>query len=364
VARYRDGADGAARIIAAGAETAALGPLPLAALRLDPETVTRLGSVGLRTIGAIMAAPRAPLARRFGSRLLVRLDQALGRLGEAVSPRLAVAPLSAERRLAEPVTQAGDVEHLVFMLCATLKGRLEERGEGARMFELTLFRVDGAVHRILAGTSRPVREPALVRRLFAERLAAVADGLDTGCGYELARLSVLAAAPFDARQEELGGDGRAAEGEELARLIDRIGARLGRDTVLRPVAVASHVPERAVRLVPFGAAGEERADPAGSGRGLPPRPLRLFRRPEPIEAMAEIPEGPPVMFRWRRALHRVAVAEGPERLEPEWWLDGDDRARDYYRVEDRSGRRYWLFRQGLYTQADEAPRWFMHGIFA
>lgn len=363
VARCRTAASGDARIIAEDGEAAALEPLPLAALRLDPETVTKLESVGLRTVGTVMAAPRAPLARRFGSRLLARLDQALGQLGEPISPRLAVPSLSAERRLSEPVSLAEDVEHLAFMLCGTLRMRLEELGEGARALELALFRIDGVVHRIAVGTSRPVRDPAVVRRLFRERLASLAGGIEAECGYEMLRLSVLASAPFDAMQADLGGAGTPCA-EDLACLVDRIHARLGRTTVLRPLVVASHIPERAVRHVPFREAEKAASSDASPARGLAPRPVRLFSDPEPVEAMAEIPEGPPVMFRWRRALYRVAAAEGPERLAPEWWQDSDGRTRDYYRIEDQSGRRYWLYRQGLYGDGAGTPRWFMHGIFA
>ncbi len=354
MARHRAGADGKAVILAPGGEAEALRPLPVAALRLDAETVIRLESVGLRRIGALMEVPRAPLARRFGRRLLERLDQAMGRLDEPISPRLALPALSAERRLAEPVTQAEELEHLAESLCRTLKERLEERGKGARSLELALFRTDGEVHRIAVGLSRPIRDPALVRRLFRERLTQ--GGPDAGCGYELVRLSVLTAAPFEGLQS--GFDGRQDE-EDLAGLIDRIHARLGPGVVLRPVTIASHLPERAVRHVPF-----DLAAPAQAEAGGQPRPVRLFSRPEPIEAMAEIPEGPPLMFRWRHALYRVSSAEGPERLAPEWWREEGARTRDYYRVEDSAGRRFWLYRQGLYSEPGAMPRWFLHGLFA
>lgn len=358
--------ESAPRIVAPGQEARALFALPLAALRLEHDTVTRLESVGLRTVGAIMTTARAPLARRFGKKLLTRLDQTLGRLSEPISPRLPVAELSVERRLAEPVLLAEDIERLTTVLCTTLKAQLEQREEGARALELALFRLDGAVNRIAIGTSRPVREPELIRRLFSERLAAVGDSLDAGYGYELVRLSVLASAPFDARQADLAGDDRNGR-ESLSRLIDRIHARLGNAAVLKPVSVDSHIPERAVRHEPFGeeeppAPVDESAESAPTF--VPSRPLRLFRCPEPVEAMAEVPEGPPVMFRWRRALHRVTAAEGPERLAPEWWRADDGHTRDYYRIEDQAGRRYWLYRQGFYSGASDGPRWFMHGIFA
>ena len=362
------------RIVARGEEEALLAPLPLSALRIAPETRVSLESVGLRTAGAVMAAPRAPLARRFGATLLLRLDQALGRLDEAVSPRLPVAPLSVERHLAEPIMLTDEIERLVSRLATALKSNLERRGEGARALALFLFRVDGAVSRIAVGTSRPMREPQLIKRLFHERLAALEQTIDAGFGFDLVRLSVLSVAAFDMLQGDLTGE-ETDDDADIALFADRIRARLGEAAVLKPIIVESHLPERAVATVPFSEAPQRRA-PKRSDRAAPPmtiyppeRPVRLFRSPEPIEVPAtEIPEGPPMNFRWRRALYRVARAEGPERIAAEWWrqMPGEEEAptRDYYRIEDSEGRRYWLYRQGLYNAAQAAPRWFMHGVFA
>ncbi|RVD56672.1 DNA polymerase Y family protein [Mesorhizobium sp. M2D.F.Ca.ET.185.01.1.1] len=368
------------RIIASGEEEALLAPLPLSALRIAPETRALLESVGLRTAGAVMAAPRAPLARRFGATLLLRLDQALGRLDEAVSPRLPVAPLSVERHLAEPVMLTDDIERLISRLAVALKTDLERRGEGARTLALLLFRVDGAVSRIAVGTSRPMREPRLIQKLFHERLTALEQNIDAGFGFDLVRLSVLSVAAFDLTQGDLTGEADDDDAD-IALFADRVRARLGEAAVLKPVVVESHLPERAVAIVPFAEAPQRRAPAAGRTtppRTAPPmtiyppeRPVRMFRSPEPIEVPAtEIPEGPPMNFRWRRALYRVARAEGPERIAAEWWrqLPGEEEAptRDYYRIEDSEGRRYWLYRQGLYGSAAQAapPRWYMHGVFA
>ncbi|TJW09205.1 MAG: DNA polymerase Y family protein [Mesorhizobium sp.] len=362
-------------IVPGGEEEALLAPLPLAALRIEPEIRASLESVGLRTAGAVMAAPRAPLARRFGATLLLRLDQALGRLDEAMSPRLPVAPLSVERHLSDPVVLTDDIERLVRLLALTLKTDLERRGEGARTLALLLFRVDGAVSRIAVGTSRPLREPLLIQRLFHERLAALEQDIDAGYGFDLVRLSVLSAAAFDMQQSDLAGE-MNDDGADIALFADRIRARLGEGAVLKPVAVESHLPERAVAVLPFSEAPQRTMPPKKPDKNIPPatvfrpeRPIRLFRSPEPIEVPAtEIPEGPPMNFRWRHALYRVARAEGPERIAPEWWRQEqgqeDAPTRDYFRIEDSDGRRYWLYRQGLYDASQAAPRWFMHGIFA
>lgn len=351
-------------VLSPGEEENFMEALPLAALRLDAPVRASLESVGLRTVGAVATAPRAPLVRRFGKTLILRLDQALGRVEEPISPRLPLPALSVERRLAEAVLKSSDIEQLAGMLAASLAGELERRGEGARTLELALFRVDGVVSRLKAGASRPLRAPDRIGALFRERLAALRGDLDPGYGFDMARLSALLVAPLDPRQEDLAETGSDAQ-ESLAAFADRVEARLGRGALRRPVGRASHIPERAVADVSF-------SEPAPDETGEPKhhidardRPIRLFRQPEPLEVMAEIPDGPPRHFRWRRALHRIARAEGPERIAPEWWCDPAwEPTRDYFRVEDESGRRYWIFRRGLYGASSAPPSWYIHGLFA
>ena len=293
-------------------------------------------------------------------------DQALGREEEAISPRLPLPLMMAERRLAEPVVLTEDIERLAELLAANLKTGLEQRGEGARTLVLSLFRVDGAVLRLELKFARPTRAPHRFRALVRERLAAIADTFDPGYGFETARLAVLEAVALEHEQVSLT-DERAGT-EALAAFTERVAARLGNDAIRVPVPVASHVPERAVG---HAAAAEILSGLWGKYlAGTPPhpiaieRPVRLFERPEPVEAMAEVPDGPPQRFRWRRALHGVAKAEGPERIAGEWWVDGFDvQPRDYYRVEDGEGRRYWLYREGLYG-GEAPPRWYLHGLFA
>lgn len=354
------------RIVAPGGEEEALAAFPLAALRLDATVCQGLESVGLRVVGALFPVARAPLARRFGAGLLRRLDQAVGRVEEAISPCRPVAAVSAERRLAEPIGRIEDVEELTFMLAASMAEALARRGEGATLMELALFRVDGAVSRVAIATSRPLREARLARILLREKLQACGESIDAGCGFDLLRLSALSVVPCRETQTDLVG-GSAGTGDDVALLADRIRARLGAQALLRPVEVASHLPERAVAHVAFGAPEAARAPASGPGPAAirPERPIRLLRHPEPVEVAAEVPEGPPLHFRWRRALHRIALAEGPERIAPEWWREPDAaRTRDYFRVEDDGGRRFWLYRQGLYGEAGAMPRWFMHGVFA
>jgi protein ImuB len=224
-------------------------------------------------------------------------------------------------------------------------------------------------------TGRPTRDAAALMRLYRERLDSLADPLDPGFGFDLMRLSVLVAEPLGALQPSL--DGRAVEEEAVADLVDRLVVRLGRERVIRFAARDSHDPDRESRMLPAARrAGQKLGHPADK-RDRPPawpvpdleepptRPLQLFDPPQPIETLAEVPDGPPLRFRWRRLLFEVARAEGPERIAREWWReDGRERTRDYFRVEDKTGRRFWLFRQGLYGRDEGEPRWFLHGVFA
>jgi protein ImuB len=353
---------------ACGEERNILASLPLFALRLPSATVAGLARVGLKCIGDIIDLPRAPLTARFGTEVLRQLDRALGDEHEPLTPRLPVAPYVAEQRFAEPIAREEDVLAVTERLARRLQFALEKRGDGARRIELILFRTDGTVRRIAAGTSRPLRDPHEIQALFVERLAALADALDPGFGFDMARLSVLVAEPAPPEQMGIGSDEETAE---LCRLIDRLSARLGARRVRRLAAQDSHIPELAEAALPAQAAsGETGWDAFRRYReqvDLPPRPLRLLARPEQIEAVAEVPDGPPLRFRWRRALHEVIAAEGPERIEGAWWSEHGGPARDYFRVEDKGGLRFWLFRAGLYrdlAQDAAAPAWFLHGTFA
>jgi protein ImuB len=397
-ARYAE-----AEITTTGGERALLTPLPLAALRLPGETVFALARVGLKRIGDILDLPRAPLAARFGTDLLRSLDRALGREDEPLSPLMPVAPYVAERTFHDPIAREEDVLATVERLATRLKSTLNARGEGARRLELALFRTDGVVKRIAVGTSRPIRDAQAVRALFVERLAALGDEIDPGFGFDLARLSVTIAEPCP--EEQIGIDG--ADRAEIDRVVDRLSARLGRLRVSRLVAHDSHIPELAAAAVPAQSLARDEPDWEAFRRfrneaALSLRPIRLLAKPEPIEdVFALVPDGPPVRFRWRRALHEVIAAEGPERIEGAWWSEhaglaradepgsgewprwplaplGKARSRassdalcaaprDYFRVEDKAGLRFWLFRAGLYRDMPSdlsIPRWFLHGLYA
>jgi protein ImuB len=371
-ARVRNGEEEIFCIVPRGETEVAVRPLPLAALRLDAETVAALAQAGLKRIADVLERPRAPLAARFGENFIRRLDRALGREDEPITPRLPLPAAMAERRFPDPIAREADVLGTIEQLARELDRVLERRGEGARLLQVALFRADGTVHRIELGTAAPLRDAARVRRLFADRLAVLGDACDPGFGFDMLRLSALVTERLDPMQVGVNGGDEAAQAAELAHLIDRLGARFGLRRVCRLMPQNTHIPEFAAAAMPAHAASSFEArlrrapqDDDQADSLSPARPIRLFQRPEPIEAMAEVPDGPPVRFRWRRVLHEVAAAEGPERIAMEWWRDEAGRAltRDYFRVESRHGARVWLYREGLYGRETPQPRWFLHGLF-
>lgn len=350
-----------------------LAALPLAALRLDDTTVQAMARVGLKRVRDVLGKPAAPLTARFGPRLVTRLDQALGRQAETVHGLLPAPRHEARRAFAEPIVLTADVERTVAGLADDLAARLADAGVGARRLELRLYRVDGQVRVVTVRTSTLCRQADHMVRLLRERLDA-SDEFDAGFGIDLAVLGALAVEPAVARQDGLGtagGEGPGAHPDDVARLLDRFGNRFGFDRVVRYTPQASAIPERAVRAAPVLEAVRPADWPAHlravqGGRQLG-RPLLMILPPDPITTLAEVPDGPPVLFEWRRATHRVARADGPERLAPEWWRPADPgsrHTRDYFRVEDSEGRRFWLFREGLYDRPGDTPRWFLHGVFA
>lgn len=347
-----------------GAGLAPLQNLPVAGLRLEAGLAETLRAVGLRTIGEVARQNRASLARRFGPALIERLDQAAGRAGEPIRPLAPPVRLLAARRFPEPLLTLEAIERVAASLSARLAPKLAELDSGARRLALRLYRVDGEVLQIAIGAGRPEQEPARLARLFKERLAAMAERLDLGFGVDAAELEAIAWERLERQAQALDPAAAAAADAEARAIVlsDRLAARLGEGAVRRLSPQASHLPERAQRVAPRTATPGVFDAELGARR-----PLVVFEPPEPIEAVAEVPDAPPRLFRWRRVAHQVARAEGPERIGAEWWAvasaEGSNRTRDYYRVETREGRRFWLYREGLYGEGEDAPRWFLHGSF-
>lgn len=345
-----------------------LAPLPVEALRLDDRTLAQARRFGLKRIGDLYPMPRAGLARRFrdgaGVGLVRRLDQALGFTGEALTPVRPPPKYRAWQAWMEPVGDIEGVAARLVDLTADLSIPLVRDGQGAKALTLTGFRSDGGTTSLSVRMGRPGRDPGIWLRLFRE---AGLGRLELGFGLDALMLTVDEVEAMTARQGALESEAEAQQAESLADLIDRLSARLGEDRVLTPEPVDSWIPERAERWRP--ALGRLLAVPAG--RDIR-RPILLLDPPEPVEAIAELPDGAPARFTWRRLSRRVTRADGPERLSPEWWRPRPDgrqvRTRDYYRVEDDSGGRYWLFREGLYGREysgepeERTPSWWMHGV--
>lgn len=347
-------------------EQTAVRRLGVAALELESEAEVGLRRAGLKTIADLAARPSSALSARFGKAMADRLARLLGQSDSRITPRRPLPALVVERRFAEPIARVETALRVIAELVGEAGALLEERGSGGRRFRARFFRSDGAVRDIAVETGLPSRDPKMLERLFRERIDALADPIDPGFGFDLIRLGVDAIEILPASQFRLEG-GAVAE-TELAGLIDRLSIRLGRNRVRRFAPRDTHIPEQAVLALPaIEATAPMRWEEPMAGEP-PLRPLHLFDPPQPIKAIgAEVPDGPPRVFTWRRTQHEIARFEGPERIAPEWWtLPPGKRGltRDYFRVEDMRGRRFWIFRHGLFGREREHPDWYLHGLFA
>jgi len=390
-------------IVPSGGERDALENLPLAALRLGEETQLLMRRLGFRRIGEVIDQPRAPFAARFAPEFLLRLDQALGRAPEPLNPVAPPPVYRAQAHFVEPIMAQEHVLEAATRLLHALAEDLAHAAAGVRVVQLLMFRVDGGVVSLDLGLAAPSRDAQHIARLIALRLDRLGSELDAEFGFEAAAIHVLVAEPLPDRQARLGMGEEDAPCDGLAQLVDRLDQRLGRGAVCQLHPYQSHVPERAVRAtspspvtpeaclrhdVGEGRGGGDRRASAvgipptpnpsphrvedapsarwGGGWAVPsaPRPLLLLPQPEAADVLALIPDGPPRQFRWRGVLYQVTGAQGPERITPEWWRRTNEAPRDYYVVEDMEGRRFWLYRAGLYGRGDATPpQWFVHGVF-
>jgi protein ImuB len=365
LARCRDGT-----IVLPGDEVATVAPLPVEALRLD-ETVTHaLRRAGLKTVGEVAARSRAELTARFGAGMVFTLEAVLGRAEKPISPRIPLPDYIAEHRFAEPIVTDVAILETLYALSKALAAILVERDQGARQLQATFFRTDGAVRRITVETGSPTREPAIIERLFREKIDALADPLDPGFGFDLVRLSVTRAER--AKTEETDFDADENPKREIAFLVDRLAARFGSRRILAFRPNDTHIPEAAWAAVPAQYAPDSKHAwmKIRDQEKVPGRPLRMFAKPEPVDILYAIPDSTPLRFRWRRAVHVIKHVEGPERIAMEWWRhQASQPTRDYFRVEDEEGRRFWIYREEI-LERDESishvlhPRWFMQGMFA
>jgi protein ImuB len=361
------------RIVEDGREAEAVHSLPVFALGADDAITRGLRRAGLKTIGDVASRARHEITARFGADFTTLLEQALGQGDGPISPRKPLPDYIVEKRFPEPVVTDVVISAALSGLAERLVTAMAQQGKGARRLEAHFFRTDGAVRAIAVDTGQPVTKSAVMDRLFRERLDALNDPLDSGFGFDLVRLSASRTEIVVQHQRDL--DAHVHDNDQLTALIDRIAARIGGQRVVVHLPQDTHIPERAVMAATAQhhlAVAAQAIWPERVKNEPPLRPLRLFERPEPIKVIAEVPDGPPARFQWRRATHTVMRVEGPERVAMEWWrVQGEMLTRDYFRVEDEAGLRFWLYRDGLYDreivqQEDRAvqPNWFMHGLFA
>lgn len=353
-------------IAQSGEEEALAKELPITALDQDRATTLALGRAGFQTLGDLANRPSNLLSARFGEGLASVLSRVLGREDIRITPLRPLPEVMAERHFPEPLGLMESLLATLERLTGDAMRALETRGIGGRAFEASFFRSDGMVRRIHIQTAQPTRDVASLMRLTRLKIDALADPLDPGFGFDALRLAVLRTEPLAELQPHLDGERSAAEGAQaLADLVNRLVARFGHESVQRFVASDTHDPARAGGTAPWLSSAPS-TWPALEPGQPPARPFTLFVHPQPIDVLAEVPDSPPLRFRWRRVLHEVMLAEGPERIAPEWWREGASTApaRDYYRVEDAKGHRFWVFRERLYGDTNASPRWFMHGLFA
>jgi protein ImuB len=354
-------------ILPSGQEIAALSPLPVGALRLSQATRTLLRRLGFKRVATLIGKPRAPFAARFEAELLRQLDRAIGRAPEPFA-LVAEPPIyHSLRYLMEPIASQQAIVTVTHRLMQDLVHALVRDDVGARALRLSLYGVDGDVTTLDIGLALPTQDVAHVVHLVdlkLERLAGKLDNerLNEGFGYEALGLAVTVAERIDRKQMEMNSLANTHNAERTAALIDSLKQRLGPGSVQQFRPVESHIPEQAET---FSAPSvTPRIWPASPAPQL--RPLFLLPQAEAADdVLALVPEGPPQRFRWRGTRYDIRHAQGPERIASEWWRSRTHRpTRDYYLVEDDNGRRFWLYREGLYERETASPRWFVHGMFA
>lgn len=338
-------------IIEPGGQMEAIQPLPPASLRLDTAILERMDKLGLYQIRSFIGMPRSALRRRFGTALLQRIDQALGQEMELLQPVCPQEPYQERLPCLEPIRTATGIEIALCQLLQALCERLSKEEKGLRKAVFKGYRIDGAVQQIEIGTNRPSRNVEHLFKLFELKIVM----LEPDLGYELFTLEASIVEDYPATIEYLWQLGKEEHDKDIVELMDRIAGKLGVHTIHRYLPAEHYWPEHS-----FKEAGSLQEQPQTEWRTDRQRPVHLLQQPEEIEVMVRIPDYPPLHFKYKGEVHSVEKADGPERIEREWWL-GEGEYRDYYCVEDEYGGRYWMFRLGSYENKE--AKWFLHGYF-
>lgn len=340
-------------LIPVGEHIEAIQTLPPDALRLEDITLAKLKKLGFYQIKSFMKMPRSVLRRRFGDNFLLRFAQALGTEAETIQPLQL--PLQFQERLQclEPIKTRTGIEIAIKRLLENLCLHLQSEGKGLRSGALTAYRLDGKISRIEIGTNEATHSTSHLFKLFELKIEQIRPAL----GIELFILEAPKVDDLTAPQEVIWADKPDINDKSVIQLLDRVAGKIGANAIHRYLPAAHYWPERAMKK-----SIEITELPMTEWRTDKPRPTELLSKPEPIEVMALIPDHPPRFFIYKNIQHIVVKADGPERIEREWWMDKGEH-RDYYQVEDDKGQRYWLFRSGHYS-GEQKYSWFIHGFFA
>lgn len=341
---------GTSEVVKAGRQKEAIRNLPPVALRLDATVLARLKKLGLQRIDSFMDIPGSALRRRFGPELPLRIRQALGHESEYIEPVKPIEPYQERLCVFEPIATAGGIKIALQKLLEQLCVRLADEGIGMRNAVFRAYRIDGDIQQIEASAGHPTRNERHIFKLFEERIATFLPDL----GFEMFVLEATKVEPVTHEQAAIW-ETFSHNNVKIGELLDRVSIRAGSQSVKRYLPVEQYWPERSVKE-----ADELWQKTSVKWKTDWPRPIQLLPKPEAIQVTALLPDYPPLLFRYKGKVHNIAKADGPERIEQEWWFE-DGLYRDYYGVEDESGARFWVFRSGPY---DGEPKWFLHGFFA
>jgi protein ImuB len=339
-------------IIEAGTQSVALADLPPEALRIDDVITERLYQLGLDSIGGFIDMPRSALRRRFGEQVITRLNQALGTQMEFIEPVIPFETYQDRLNVIDPVATRAGIEIALEQLLEKLCGRLSKEGKGIRSCLFTGYRVDNKVQSIGIKTIKPSFNAKHLFKLFENKI----ESIEPDLGIELFTITADKVEDVITTQESIWNGTGGLQDTNLAELLDRLSGRFGTAAIARYLPQEHYWPEHSFKVAL--SLDEKRT----VDWGFKPRPLQLLTNPEMIEVTSIIPDYPPMLFRYKGRLHKIVKADGPERIEQEWWIQKGVH-RDYYAVEDDEGHRYWVFRSGPYDD-EKKPQWFVHGFFA
>lgn len=335
-----------------GEQERALRPLSIRALRLDTATIDKLYKLGLYQIQDCLQIPRPALRRRFGQLLGERLDQALGLQAESFYPSLTPPEYLMRLPCPEPIQTATAISIALQQLLDSLCLQLKQEQKGLRQCILLCYRTDGEVQRLEIRTAKAVCNPSHLFHLFSLQI----ERIEPDLGIELFTLEATITETLPPEQEILWRLQSKESEIQTAVLLDKIRNYLPQANVQRFLPEERYWPEYAIS-----SCSDLHTVPQTIWRNNIPRPIRILQVPQEIQVMVPIPDYPPAQFQYKGQIFRVVKADGPERIETEWWLRAGAH-RDYYYVEDEQGNRYWLYREGHYYS--ETSKWYLHGFFA